>query len=332
MAKTISWDLMKRSSEQSIFGGIAQSEFVGRGRELERLLQHARGSSGLALLATPNCGSSELLKQLFDRLFAEQEEIIPFYFAVKRGDGSALRTARRFLREFLVQTVAFRRRNAFLLDASPDINEIAELAVPSDGLWIDRLIETAGEYGNDDETSRLRTYLSSPLRALANGANVFMIVDDLHETAHLSDGDSFMLTLADVFGQYGLPFVLAGHRRFMYGRTPLETMQLGRLSFTDAGMLAQSLAAKYDVPINDQTRDLIAVQFQGNAPYMSSFFATAAERRVGVESFQTFETIYADEIFGGRISRQIDDLFDVVDPDTVSQNHLIGNISDLLTG
>lgn len=323
---------MKRSFEQHILGGVPQSAFVGRGRELERLLQHARSSSGLTLLATPRCGSSELLKQLFDHLFSEQEEIIPFYFAVKQSDGSALQTARRFLREFLGQTVAFRRRDAFVLDASPDIYEIAELAVPADGLWIDRLIETASEYGNDDETSRLRTYLSSPLRARANGANVFMIIDDLHETTGLPDGGSLIRALTDVFGQYDLPFIFAGHRRFLYGRTPFETMQLGRLSFADAGTLAESLAARFGVSINDQTRDLIAVQLQGDPAFMNSLFSSAAEKGVDLESFQAFETVYADEIFGGRISRQIDNMFDSIDPDTAAQNHLIGMLSELLTG
>ena len=323
---------MKRISDQYIFGGVSQSAFVGRDREIERLLQHARGATGLALLATPHCGSSELLKQVFARLFSEQEEMIPFYFAVKRSDGSALQTARRFLREFLVQSVAFRRRDAFVLDASPDINEIAELAVPADGLWIDRLIETAGEYGNDDEYSRLRTYLSSPLRARASGANVFVIVDDLNKTAGLSDGDYFIQVLTDVFGQCDLPFVFSGHRRFLYGRTPFRTMQLGRLSFADAGDLAESLAAKYQVSINDQTRDLMAVQVQGDPTFMSSLFASAAEKGVGFDSFQRFETVYADEIYGGRISRRFDDIFDSVISDTSSQNHLIGMISDLLTG
>ena len=323
---------MKRTSEQNILGGVSQPAFVGRDREIERLLQHARGSTGLALLATPHCGSSELLKQVFDRLFTEQEEMIPFYFAVKRSDGSALQTARRFLREFLVQVVAFRRRDAFVLDASPDINEIAELAVPADGLWIDRLIETAGEYGSDDEYSRLRTYLSSPLRARASGANVYVIVDDLHETAGLSDGDSLMQALTDVFGQYDLPFVFSGHRRFLYGQTPFRTMQVGRLSFADAGTLAESLAARYQVSINDQTRDLIAVQVQGDPAFMNSLFASAAEKGVEFDSFQRFETVYADEIYGGRISRRFDDIFDSVISDTASQNQLVGMIADLLTG
>ena len=323
---------MKPLSDQNIFGTVAPFQFIGREREIDRLIEHARGSgrsNALAMLATPNCGSSELLRQVFDRLFTDQEEIIPVYFAIKKSDGSALQAARRFLREFLVQTVAFRRRNAFILDSSPDLNEIAELAVPEDALWIDRLIETAGEYGNDDELSRLRSFLSSPLRAGANGANLFVIVDDVHEAVDLQDGEAFIEALAEVFGRCELPFVLAGHRRLLYGKFPFETMHLGRLSFTDAGRLAESLAVRHGVSINDQTRDLIAVQLQCDPVFVNALFTGAAEKNVGFDSFQQFETAYADQVFGGRISRHFDAIFDSIVPDAASQSHLIGMLEDL---
>ena len=324
---------MKQFSDQRIFGNVTADEFVGRRGELERLMLHAQsldGVKGLTLLAAPNSGSSELLKQVFDRLFAEQEEIIPVYFAVKKSDASALQTARRFLREFLVQTVAFRRRNAFVLDSSPDINEIAELAVPADGLWIDRLIETAGEYGSDDQTSRLRSFLSSPLRAAASGANVFVMIDDLHETANLADGAAFIEALNEVFSRSEMPFVLCGHRRFLYGKTPFESVPLGKLSFADAGVLAESLAKKYSVSLTEQTRDLIAVQLKGDPAFMNFMFAAAAEKGASFDSFQRFENAYSDEIFGGRISRHFDEIFDRFLPDNTSQSHVIGMLADLL--
>lgn len=323
---------MKPFSNQHIFGSIPSTELVGRTREIERLMRLAHGSDGLALHAAPNSGSSELLKQVYDKLFAEQEEVIPFYFSVKKSDGSALQASRRFLRDFLVQTVAFRRRNAFILDSSPDIYEIAELAVPADGLWIDRLIETAGEYGNDDESLRLASFLSSPLRAKACGVNVFVIVDDLHEAVNLQGGDVLIETLCRLFGRWELPSVICGHRRFMYGKLPFETMHLERLSFSDSGKIAESLALKYGVSINDQTRDLISVQLQGNPVLMNSLFAGAAENNVAFASFLQLETVYADEVLGGRISRHFDAIFNSVIPDAGLQNQLIGILTDLFTG
>src|SRR5436190_6321729 len=136
---------MKRLSEKKILSTCSNGEFMGRTTQLDRLLRHARGESGshgLVLLSAPSAGSSELLRHAYDRLFVESTDVIPFYFEIKATDGSPRNLALRFVREFLLQTVAFRRRDTKILDSSPEIHEIAELALPSDGYWIDRLIET----------------------------------------------------------------------------------------------------------------------------------------------------------------------------------------------
>ncbi len=323
---------MKRFSDQRTLVKKPNGEFIGHTEELNLLMTHARSgrSDGLTLLAAPNSGASTLLRQVFDRLFAEQEEIIPVYFCVKKSDGSALQSARRFLREFLVQTVAFRRRNTFVLDASPDINEIAELAVPADGVWIDRLIETASEYGNDDDPSRLRSFLSSPIRATASGANLFVMIDDLHEIATLTDGEAFLETLSNVFARTDMPFVLSGRRRFLYGKTPFRSMSLERRSFSETGELVDSIAAQNRVPINEETRDLIAVQLQGDPLFINNVFSAAAENGQTFDSFQQFENVYSDELFGGRISRYFDAMFDELLPDSAAQSRIVAMIADLL--
>jgi len=65
---------------------------------------------------------------------------------------------------------------------------------------------------------------------------------------------------------------------------------------------------------------------------MDFLFASAADKGVGFDSFQQFETVYADEIFGGRVSRQFDEIFDSLVPDAPSHGQLVGMIADLLAG
>ena len=128
---------MRQMSEKKIFARCERVEFVGRGVELDRLSQHAhktRGSSGLVLLSAPSSGSSELLRQVYDQTFFDRTEVIPFYFEIKASDETAPGVALRYLREFLLQTVAFRRQDIKILDSRPEICEIAELAVPADGV------------------------------------------------------------------------------------------------------------------------------------------------------------------------------------------------------
>src|SRR5205807_6530307 len=127
--------------------------------------------------------------QAYDRLFVEQQAFIPFYFEFRAGDITARRAAVRFLSEFFLQTVAFRRRDANLIDVSPQIAELAELAAPADGYWIDRLVETYhGDNTFDEEQPFVRNCLSAPLRAAANGARSFVMLDGLEAAGQLNGG------------------------------------------------------------------------------------------------------------------------------------------------
>ena len=127
----------KKSSATKILSTVERENFIGRNSELDALLRHASGENrqpGLLLLSAPALGVSELLKQVYDRLFQNQTNIIPIYFALKKSDKTTKSAALRFVQTFLRQTVAFRRQDVKILDAAPDICELAELAAPSDGL------------------------------------------------------------------------------------------------------------------------------------------------------------------------------------------------------
>ena len=284
------------------------------------------------LLAAPSAGSSELLRQTYDRLFLDGGDVIPFYFEIKTGDGTPSKMALRFVREFLLQTVAFRRRDTRIIDSSPEIHEIAELAVPSDGYWIDRLVETHnGGSKMSDERSFVRNCLSAPLRAAANEARAFVMIDDLHAAAHLEGGEAFLEDLKDIFGRASIPFVFAGQRRFLFAATPFETMPVDQFSFSDAGKFIESLSAKTGVAINDQTRDLIAVQLGGNAGHITSLFASTAEKVVSLDSFERVQKVYTDEIFGGRIGKYFDAIIDRISLDSGTQSRVLRLLSENIT-
>ena len=97
---------MKRVIEDKIFTTCGPDEFVGREAELGSLLDHAAGTGGLAMLCEPLAGASELMRQAYDRLFTGGGEVVPFYFEIKASDADAKNLAARFVREFLLQTVA----------------------------------------------------------------------------------------------------------------------------------------------------------------------------------------------------------------------------------
>jgi serine/threonine-protein kinase RsbW len=317
---------MRRGEKSRILARTKSVDFIGRTAEIERLLDHANdksGSNGLSLLAVPSAGTGELLRHVYDHLFVKKQDLIPFYFEIKASDGSAQNAAQRFLLEFLLQTIAFRRRDPNVLNILPMIDEIAELAPPSDGYWIDRLIETyQSDRNTTNERGFVRNCLGAPLRAAANDARVFVMIDGLHAAARLNGGEAFVDDIIDVFSRASIPFVLAGQRRFLYARTPFETMTVEPLSFADAGALIESLSVRNGVAINDQTRDLIAVQLGGNVTYITHLFASAANALDNLKTFDAVEQVYTDEIFGGRIANDLDRVFGSLFPATAQQNIL----------
>lgn len=306
---------MKRVVEKRIFATCSTDEFVGREAELERLSGQANETGGLAMLCEPLAGASELLRQAYDRLFAGGGEIVPFYFEIKPSDVDKNALAVRFVREFLLQTVAFRRNDIKILDSSPEICELAELAVPADGHWIDRLVETCKSDSRlNDDSSFVRNCLSAPLRAAGHGAKSFVMIDGLDLLLELSGGESLVADLVSIFSRGSIPYVFSGQRRFMFGRSTLPTMPLNCLKPADAGKLVENLSASTGVGINDQTRDLIAIQLGGRPGAIRSLFAAAAERGESLDAFDRVQKTYTDEIFGGRIGRAFDAMFDRLIP------------------
>ncbi len=310
---------------------------IGRTRELDAVLRHAKGESpkpGMMLLSAPSAGASELLKTAFDRLFCEQKETIPFYFAVKKTDETVRQTALRFLQNFLQQIIAFRRRDAKILSFGGDVFELARIAVPGDGFWIDRLVEIyQNESETIDERAFVRQALSAPLRAVSADTKIFVMIDDLHKTENLTGEIDFLAELHDVFSHFGLSFVFAGRRRLLFDAMSgnHEIMRLEPLSFADAGTLAEDLAGKLSVKINDQTRDLLAAQMQGNPQFIKFMFLAANGRRQNLDCFRQVEKIYADELFGGRIGRFYDDLLSQIAPNIETQKNIIGLLFDSMT-
>jgi len=326
-----------RLDYKRILSTVNAENFVGRIQELEAISAHAEAENemkGLLFSAAPALGASEVLRQTFDRMFDENEKTIPFYFALKKSDKTAKQCAVRFLQMFLSQIVAFRRDDDELLASSPDICELAQISLPSDGNWIDRLIENCENDSRlNDERAFVRHCLSAPLRAKAHGTEVFVMIDDLHEAESFGGESDFIEELKDIFSRANVRFVFAGHRRFLFEsfHGNYETLELAPLSFKEAGFLIEKLAENLNVAINEQTRDLITMQFGANPLFINLLFRAASEKEKNLDSFQRVEQIYTDELFGGRFGRFYDRIFSEIAPKAEIQKSFTGLLYDAVT-
>lgn len=158
------------------------------------------------------------------------------------------------------------------------------------------------------------------------------MIDDLHSAVDLADGRTFLDGIKDCFSRLSIPFVFAGQRRFLFAETAYDAMRFEPFSFLEPGQYVKSLSAKMNVAINVQTRDLIAVQLEGNAGHINSLCASAAAINADLNSFEDIEKIYTDEIFGGRIRKYFDAKLDLILPDVNSQTTILRLLSEQLAG
>ena len=334
---------MNTTESTQIISSINPEHFIGRTEEVASILDHANADSrknGLAILSAPGLGLSEILRQSFDQLFCEQGEIVPFYFRFRKSDLNSKQMAVRFLQTFIQQIVAFRRNDPSILEISSDICEISELAIPSDGRWMDRLIQTCTARSSlNDDNSFIRQALSAPQRLASHGAKLFVMIDDFEKAEHLSGDFDLVEELKGIYKTSNVRFVLGGKRRFLFealqtGNSKLDDldkMELSELGFASCGSLAENLAVNNGLNITDQTRDLITEQFQRNTSLIRSIFITAGEIGENLDTFQRVEKVYTEALLGGRIKGFYDSVINEIVPDIGLQRQLISLLYHSLT-
>lgn len=327
---------MKSHNARTLLAGVPADRYVGRLDQIDRLYLHAVSTAaafGLRLSTPPSAGASELLKQVYDRLFREQRFVVPFYFALRPGDGSGHSAAARYVYEFLVQTIAFRSKDPALLSTSPDICELSKLAPVADADWVARLCEVCEKEGPlNDERAFIRSAFAAPLRAAVRAKmQICVMLDDLHESTAIDGGRFFIDELSAVFSKAPLSFILAARRGFAVSGLHLDNVELGFLSHKDAATLVEVLAADLDVSITEQVRDLVAVQFGGNPVLIRAMIRAARERRISLNSYRDMEQLYSTELLSGRIGHYFDHMVERSAPEPGLRRTLIEGLYSVLT-
>ena len=328
---------------QRILGRVAPAEFVGRAVELQRVVSHPFMSAearGLLLLLAPSAGVSELLRQAYDQLFQRRENIIPIYFAVTRGETTAVSAAIEFLNTFVRQYVAYRRNEPSLCEASLTLNDLVQLALPADLEWIERLVEAYNrERFSNDDRAFVRFCLSAPQRVPRNG-RLFVMLDGAQLAQSLEADGNLAVEMLRVFCRSNLSFAMAGLRRQLLEAAHrancnfefIDTLRLPKLAEEDARRLVEHVASRQRVAINEETRDLLVQQFESSPFFISALLQAARERNVSLESYLDCERLYTDELMGGRIHRYFSSLLEAIAPQPEVRLSLIRVLCDASAG
>ena len=315
-----------------VLSRIKQDQFFGRDAELGDIVRQAsafRDARGLVLMATPDAGAAELLRQAYDQLFARRGESAPIHFAFKRNDLTAVNTARRFFQTFLQQYVAYRRVDPSLCKATLTAHDLVELALPGDYELIANLFEAF--HREQAEPDFINFCFSLPGRLATAGRAVYPLIDSLAIgpfREEILTGNS----LISEFSRAGLPFALAGLRRQVNdlihssGGADWEadkTLHLESLSENDARALLESLARRYEIAVNEPTRDLIVQQLNASPLFITEFIHAARATSSRLTSFLACQRLYVDELLGGRIKRHFDQILEMITPNAQTSRTLL---------
>ena len=318
-----------------ILGRIEREEFVGRDRELDQIARHASRSAearGLLLLAAPPAGVSELLRQAFDQLFAQRGDAIPIYFSLTQHDGLAVDAAVRFFTTFLQQYIAYRRVDPSLCEAPLSLKELVELALPTDYEWIAGLAQSfERENAAGDTQALIQLCLGTPQKAAAAGQIIFPMIDGVHFAGDFRGRIGFGRQLAEIIARSKSPFAIAGPRRQVMdlireaddveGASPV--IHLERLDDAHAARLVEQASRRYEVEINEQTRDLMVQQFAASPFFITSMMQAAQQANTPLNSFVNCQRVYVDQLLGGQINRYFASIFDRLTPDAQIRKNLL---------
>ncbi|MGH9947129.1 MAG: hypothetical protein ACRD6X_08025, partial [Pyrinomonadaceae bacterium] len=283
-------------------------EIIGRSGELEKLYSHAQGTSrsgGLFLLSRPGAGATELLARTYDRLFTDCGNVIPIYFTFDRRDGNLLQSSRRFVREFLAQLIAFSRHEPELIYAAPSFEELGKLVPARDSVWLDELVELSASITSSANADPLSAF-TLPRRAADLGKRLVVLLDAADESAYLDGSAELVERIKEQWNVAGFQFVLSAHRRFFGRDFAFPRMMLDMPDDNSARQIIAKFAANHGVSINDETRDLAALQLGNDPSAIESIILRAAANESSLESFSDLQRIYADEIFAGGIGVHYD--------------------------
>ena len=327
-----------RSSSENfrrILGRVTQHDFVGRGEELDRIMDHAgpaNAGRGLLLLMEPSAGVSELLRQAYDQIFNKRSDVIPIYFAFTRNETTAVSAAIEFLNTFLQQYIAYRRDEPVVSHSTLTLQDLVELAPPADLEWIEQLVEsyTRLRFSNDDK-ALVRFCLGAPQRIPAGRGRPLIMLDGAQLAEYLNGVVVLGTEVLRVFGRGGFSFVLAGLRRQILEAAHeakcnfelLDILRLRQLDADEAAVLVEHVARRQHVAISEAARDLLVQQFAGNPFFISIFLQAAREKNASLISYLDCERLYVDELLGGHLHRHFAELLDEISPRLDTRQFLI---------
>lgn len=311
------------SDTTPILSRLADQEFVDRDVELAKIAHFARArelrSVPTALLLGPvRAGKSEILRKSFDRLFNQQGEVVPFFFALRPSCLDPAKFARDYFGEMLAQLAAFRRNDSRLISVAGEPLEVIARAAPSeDYVWISSAVDSfVRAWQSGDASALLRIALRAPVAAAANARlKPLLLIDNWHLVAGNELHTEF-IRLLETAGPANAAYVLSGLRGVISGMIPpqqdlydsLEMIRVEKIDEESLEHFIRRRAGDLGIETSDSTIELMIQQLDRDFFYTRAIIDAAASRGSPLKTFIEFERLYTAEVLSGRIAQYLDAL------------------------
>ena len=328
-----------------IFPVVSDEVFTDR-EDLLRLLKDKalaakRGrDKSTVLIGHRRVGKTELLRRLYNRLFWEQDEVVPIYITFEELNLLAEEFASEYIEIFLSQYVGFKRKDAVLAARSWEGRTEAKALIAQEGN--DGLHELLHRYESVEKrgnhSQQLLTAIQGPrLVSDENQEPIFVMLDefqhviDIHDreggspnpvgryqTAvesrhcpHLVTGSAVTLLTKDIIG-----------RGPLYGRFRAEYIR--GLDGYYVMELAQRLSRQYGVAVTPETAGELDRRTGGNPCYLDCIFAGAQREGKHLDSMDRVNEVISYELTQGGIwaelYRQLNYYFTKINEKGVTKN------------
>jgi len=258
-------------------------------------------------------GKTEILKRAYQRLFWEQEAVIPFFTSLPKSIPSAEVFCREYFLTSALQCIGFLRKDARLVVSEKhDLNRIVQLAYESKLSWLTDAIDHFHQFTKNKDLqalSRLAIRFPSSIAA-RTGMHAFVFVDDFHYLASVASLDERLLLTADflqALESRQAPHCLAGASKplfqslFRTAELPgcVEVISLRPLSPAEAQEMLEGLCSRFDVALDKEISNFIVEQLNCNPFYLRSMVQTARREAKGLDSARQFASLYNFELMEG---------------------------------
>ena len=318
-----------------IFQSVPTDEFTDREEVINLLVKRAtntpRGITlSTAIVGQRRLGKTSVMEQIYNRLFWEQDDVVPIYFTFEAKPTTSTEFAEVYFANFLVQYVAFRLKDgqlAGLDNRRIDLNKVVALA---ESLKPDPIANYAGPMLymlNSDKFSlhqKLEAAIYLPREVMEYNrlhflpeTPIFVMLDEFQDVLRINYSDG---KPADTVGLYQwavegrkCPHFVTGSAVRLITQEVLGTGALfGRFRFMQFKPLADiyglelvdKLAQKYGVTIEEPVAGYLTRRCGGNSFYIRCVMMQALEQeRTQIETPEAVNDLIAHEVTHGQIWR-----------------------------